>query len=160
MKHIAIYILFAISTSLIMMNRYSPLYINNSTVHFTVLFIAVASFIIMVGHFFGKLKSNRSILFTYLMVGVLCYLKSFLTWGGDWKTQTVVYQNTINPNRTIEFQMRGDRFAFGYKKRIIERLKIIPAFDWTTDIDTTAINPLQWERLDLDVNEMKFAPEK
>lgn len=79
MKNIAIYILFAIATLLILMNRYSPLYINNSTVHFIVLFIAVASFIIMVGHFFGKLKSNGSIFFTYLMVGVLCYLKSFLT---------------------------------------------------------------------------------
>lgn len=77
-----------------------------------------------------------------------------MIWGGDWKTQTVLYQNIANSNKTIEFQMRGDRFSFGYKKRIINRLKLFPGFDWTTEIDTAAIDHKQWKKLNLYVNEM------
>ena len=91
-----------------------------------------------------------------MIVGALCFIQSFLTWGGDWKTQTILYKNLTNENKTIEFQMRGDRFSFGYKKRVINRLKLLPGFDWTTDIDTTTINHRQWRKINLYVNEMKF----
>lgn len=101
MTHTIIYVLFAITATLVLLNRYTSLYINNSIVHFTLLFIAAASFIVIAGHFFGKLKTNKSITVIFLMVSVLCFLKSFLTWGGDWKTQTVAYRNLDNPRRTI-----------------------------------------------------------
>lgn len=53
--------------------------------------------------------------------------------------------------------MRGDRFSFGYKKRVINRLKLFPGFDWNSDIDTTTINRTQWKKINVYVNEMKLA---
>lgn len=157
MKNLSIYLLFLITAFLIFMNRYTAFYINNSLLHFILLLIASITFIFITGLAFGKLKSTKSRFLTTLIVAVLCFIKSFLTWGGDWKTQTILYRNISNGNKTIEFQMRGDRFSFGYKKRIINRLKLFPGFDWTTDIDTAKINHKQWKKLNLYVNEMKFA---
>jgi len=154
MKHIIIYILFAVSATLILLNRYTPLYINSSILHYCLLFIAAATFIITLGHLFGKLKTSRSILITFLIVAVVCFLKAFLTWGGDWKTQTILYTSTENDNRVIEYQMQGNRFAFGYRKRIINRLKIAPLIDWTTDIDTVGLKSTQWKRVGKNVNEL------
>ncbi len=154
--HSIIYVLFAITASLVLLNRYTSLYINNGVVHFIVLLIAAASFMVIAGHLFGKLKTGRSIAFTFAMVGVLCFIKAFLTWGGDWKTQKIVYRDVNNPRRAIEYQMRGDRFSFGYKKRIVSRLKIVPFIDWNTDIDTLSLDASKWSRTDENVNEMGF----
>ncbi|MEO7978242.1 hypothetical protein [Flavobacterium sp.] len=158
MKHIIIYILFILTTALILLNRYTPLYINNSILHFIVLFIAAASLTIITGHLFGKLKSNKSILLTFLILGMACFIKGFLTWDGDWKTQTVVYKNIQNGNKTIDYQLRGSRFAFGYRKRIIERLKIVPLIDWTTDIDTVGLDKMQWQKVNIQLNELNLPP--
>jgi len=157
MKTLSIYLLFLITAILIFMNRYTPFYINNSVLHFILLLTASITLIFIAGLAFGKLKSTKSRFITTLIVAVLCFIKSFLTWGGDWKTQTILYRNISNGNKTIEFQMRGDRFSFGYKKRVINRFKLFPGFDWTTDIDTAKINHKQWKKMNLYVNEMKFA---
>ncbi|KVV14808.1 hypothetical protein ACRASX_12620 [Flavobacterium sp. TMP13] len=156
MKNSIIYILFVLTATLVLLNRYTPLYINNSVLHFIVLFIAASSFVIIVGHLLGKLKSNKSILLTFLIIGILCFGKAFFTWEGDWKTQTVVYKNMQNGNNTIEQQLKASRFAFGYRKRIIERLKVMPLIDWTTDIDTSNLDQTKWQKVDLNINEMNL----
>lgn len=157
MKKLIIYFVFVITAALLFMNRYTDLYINNSIVHFILLLLASTTLIFILGNIFGKLKTTKSRLFTLLIVAFLCFIKSFLTWGGDWKTQKVLYRNTDNYNKTIEFQMRGNRFSLGYKKRIVNRLKLFPALDWTTDVDTAKIDHKHWKKLNLYVNEMKFA---
>lgn len=154
MKHIYIYLLFILSASLVLLNRYTPLYINNSILHYCLLFIAAATFIITVAHLFGKLRTGKSILLTFLLVAIICFIKAFLTWGGDWKTQTVLYASKDNGRRTIEYQMQGNRFAFGYRKRIINRLQIMPLIDWNTDIDTLGLDVRKWKRVNLKVNEL------
>ncbi|BDU25720.1 hypothetical protein [Flavobacterium sp. GSB-24] len=156
MKTLMINIAFVLTSLLLFLNRYTALYINNSIIHFILLLVAAISFIFIAGQLFGKLQTTKSRLVTILIVGCLCFIQSFLTWGGDWKTQTILYQNKVNFNKTIEFQMRGDRFSFGYKKRVINRLKLFPGFDWTTDVDTAKINSRQWKKVNLYVNEMKF----
>jgi len=157
MKTAILYLLFIITTTLTLVNRYTAFYINNSTLHFAIFFIAALTFVFIIAQLIGKLKSYRSQLTTFVIVGILCFIRSFLTWGGDWKTQTILYQNLSNKNKTIEFQMRGDRFSFGYKKRVINRLKLFPGFDWNSDIDTTTINRTQWKKINVYVNEMKLA---
>ncbi|MBF4464362.1 hypothetical protein [Flavobacterium sp. LC2016-12] len=156
MKTTILYTLFLIAATLTLVNRYTPLYINNSILHFIILFIAALTFVLIASQLFGKLKKSRSQLLAFIIVGVLCFIKSFLTWGGDWKTQTILYKNMTNDNKNIEFQMRGDRFSFGYKKRVVNRLKLFPGFDWTTDIDTATIDHKHWKKMNLYVNEMKF----
>lgn len=156
MKTTILYVLFFITTALTLVNRYTSFYINNSILHFIILFISALTFVFIIGQLVGKLKRSRSQLLAFIIVGVLCFIKSFLTWGGDWKTQTILYTNLTNDNKTIEFQMRGDRFSFGYKKRVVNRLKLFPGFDWTTDIDTATIDHKHWKKMNLYVNEMKF----
>jgi hypothetical protein len=156
MKKIIVSILSLISITLLLLNRYTDLYINNSMLHFVILCIATITFVLILAQALGKLKSKRSQLLTLFIVVALCSIHAFLNWGGDWKTQKILYQNTEKTNKTIDFQLRGDRFAFGYKKRIICRNRILPGFDWTTDIDTTKINHNQWKKLDLFINEMKL----
>lgn len=156
MKNSTIYILFLISVTVTILNRYTALYINNSILHFIIVYIAAVTFVFIAGYMFGKLKNVKSKFITALIVAVLCFIHSFLTWGGDWKTQNILYQNIYNSNENIEFQMRGDRFSFGYKKRVVNRLSLIPGFDWTTDVDTTKIDKQKWKKVDKYVNEMGF----
>lgn len=156
MKKIIVSILFLITTTLIMLNRNTALYINNSVLHFILLCIAVITFILILGQISRTLKSKKSQVFSAFIAVLLCFTYAFLRWGGDWKTQKILYQNTQIQNKTIDYQLRADRFAFGYKKRIICRNRIAPGFDWTTDIDTAKINHSQWKRVNLLINEMKL----
>lgn len=156
MKPIILWLVFLITSALLFLNRYTDLYINDSTIHFILLLIASVTFALIAGHVLGKLETVKSKLIAIVIVGALCFIHAFLTWGGDWKTQTILYRDKVNDNKTIEFQLRGDRFSFGYKKRVINRLKLFPGIDWTTNVDTAKINHEQWKKINLYVNEMKF----
>jgi hypothetical protein len=153
-SNLYIYIIFVLSISIILLNRYTEFHISDYRVHFFFLFFAISSFVIIIGHFLKKLQTNWSIISVFILVGVLCALKAFFTWGGDWKTQTVLYRNITNPNKTINYQVRGDRFAFGYKKRVVGIYHLAPFMEWTTDIDTLHLDKSKWKKLSLQVNEM------
>jgi len=155
MKPYFVFTVFIVSTTILLLNRYTPLYINNTIVHFIFLLLAATSFTIVIGSvLFKSIKTWHAKFLILLLVTFICLLKAFTTWSGDWMTQTILYRNRQNDRKTIEFQMRGDRFSFGYKKRIVGRMKIIPWIDWTTDIDTTAIDTLQWKRVNEQINEL------
>ncbi|WP_300568950.1 hypothetical protein [Flavobacterium sp.] len=158
--HLTLYVLFVVTAAIVLLNRYTDFYINDYRVHFFFLFCAVSSFIVIVGHLFKKLSSNQSIIFVFIIVGVLCFLKAFFTWENDWKTQTVLYKNLEDKNKTVNFQMRGRRFSFGYKERVVCVDKLAPFMDWTTDIDTLHIDKSKWERIDLQLNELELPAQK
>lgn len=153
---IPLYMTFVISAGIIILNRYTPFYINDYRVHFFFLFFAVSSLVLIIGQFFKKLQSSWSMILVFSGIGIACALKAFFTWGGDWKTQTVLYRNIENKGHTINYQLRGDRFAFGYKKRVVAIYHLAPFMEWTTDIDTLHLDKSKWEKLDLKVNEMKL----
>ena len=159
-NHLFIYILFVVTFTIVLLNRYTAFYINDYRVHFLFDFLAAASLVIIVGHLFKKLRTNKSIFITFIVVGILVFLKAFLTWGGDWKTQTILYRNIEDKNKTINFQLRADKFTFGYKDRIICVDKLAPFMEWTTDIDTALIDKSKWEKVNLRVNDMKLPEEK
>ena len=102
-NHLFIYILFVVTFTIVLLNRYTALYINDYRVHFLFDFLAAASLVIIVGHLFKKLRTNTSIIITFIVVGILVFLKAFFTWGGDWKTQTILYRNIESKNKTINF---------------------------------------------------------
>ena len=156
MIHLRLYVLFAITALLVILNRYTPLYISDYRIHFLVLFLAAATFVIIMGHRFDKLRTTKSIAIVFVVVGIACFLIGYLSWGGDWKTQTILYENVANSNKTINYQMRGDRFAFGYKKRVVEIKKIVPTIQWTTDIDTLLMDKTQWKKVDKQINELEL----
>jgi len=155
-SNIYIYIIFLLSTSIILLNRYTEFHINDYRAHFFFLFFAVSSSAIIIGQIFKKLQSIWAIVSVFILVGILCGIKAFFTWGGDWKTQTVLYRNIENNSKTINYQLRGDRFSFGYKKRVVGIFHLAPFMEWTTDVDTFHLDKSKWERLDLELNEMKL----
>lgn len=154
--HLSLYLIFAITASVVLLNRYTDLYLSDYRVHFFFLFFAASSFVVIIGHLFKKLQTNKSIFITFIIVGVVCFLKAFFTWGGDWKTQTRMYQNIENQNKTVDIQLRADKFNFGYKERVVEINTIAPFMQWTTDVDTTKMDESKWKRVDLKLNEMKL----
>lgn len=158
--HISLYLLFIISALIILLNRYTDLYLTDYRVHFFFLFFAASSFVVIIGHLFNKLKTNKSIISTFIAVGAICFLKAFFTWGGDWKTQNRLYQNIEHKEKSIDIQLRADKFAFGYKQRVIAIYQVAPFIQWTTDIDTNKIDSSKWKRVDLFLNEMKLPVEK
>lgn len=158
--HLSLYLIFVITATVVLLNRYTDLYLTDYRVHFFFLFFAASSFVVIVGHFFKKLHSNTSIFVTFLLVGIICFIKAFFTWGGDWKTQTKMYQNIENESKSVDIQLRADKFNFGYKERVIEIDQIAPFMKWTADIDTTKMDLSKWKRVDLYVNEMKLTPKE
>jgi hypothetical protein len=153
---LSIQIIFVISASIILLNRYTQFHINDYRVHFFFLFFAVSSLVIIIGQFLKKLQNKWSIILVFIGIGILCVLKAFFTWGGDWKTQILLYRNIENKSQTINYQLRGDRFAFGYKKRVVGIYHLAPFMEWTTDVDTLHLDKSKWEKLNLQVNEMKL----
>ncbi len=77
----------------------------------------------------------------------------FLDWRGEWRTQTVEYQNLHLSNRTIEFQLQ-DKGSRGYNRRRVDRIKILPFIEWTNEIGHEPIDTLTWKKVDIHVNEM------
>jgi len=159
-SNLSIPIIFVISATIIILNRYTQFHINDYRVHFFFLFFALSSFVIMLGQFLKKLQTNWSIISVFIIIGIFCFVKAFFTWGGDWKTQTVLYQNTSNKNKTINYQLRADRFAFGYKKRVVGIYHLAPFMEWTTDADTLHLDKSNWKKVNLEVNEMKLIETK
>lgn len=156
MKRILLLIVFSVFTILVLLERLSPFYINNAFLHYSVLFAAISTGIILVGDVLFKRDSRKFILLTLALVALVCYGKYYLSWRGVWKTQTTLYVSTEHPNTTIDFQMRADKLAIGYKKRIIKRQRIAPFADWTTDedTDTLLLDPSKWTRVNREINEM------
>ena len=152
-------VLFIITAPLLILDWYTALYINNTLVHFVVFYIAVTALpVLLLVYVFGE-KTSSGIFVILFSTLAICGLMAFLTWGGDWKTQTIIYRNTANPNTTIEFRMRGDRFAFGYKKQIVQREKVLPFIDLIYDVDTSKVDPAKWTKTNEIVNEIKLPGE-
>jgi hypothetical protein len=95
--------------------------------------LAIGSFIIC----------NAAIVFFYV----------FLDGRGEWKTQTVEYQNLNLSNRTIEFQLQ-DKGARGYNRRRVDRMTILPFIEWIKVLEDAPIDALTWKKVDIYVNEM------
>lgn len=83
----------------------------------------------------------------------IAFFYVFLDWRGDWKTQTIKYQNLHLPNRTIEFQMQ-DKGARGYNRRHVDRIKILPFVEWTKEVKYDEIDTFSWKKVSIHVNEL------
>lgn len=154
MKRILLLAAFLISATLVLLERLTPFYINNALLHYTILFVAISSFLIIVGKLFLKVKNSKFVPLTLLIVAAICSGKYFVSWKGVWKTQTVLYENKECPGTSIDFQMRADKLSFGYKERVVKRQRITPFGDRTTKIDTLTFDSSKWEKTNREVNEL------
>ena len=146
------YCLFIITTGILLLDALTPFVVNNLKIYLLIFFISASTFIVIITRHLLKWTSKDLIPTTILVVGLLCFAKYFFSWGGDWKTQTIIYQNLHLKKRTIEFQMR-DVGALGYKKRTVDRIRLIPFFDWITKTDIQYFDTLVWRKVEIYVND-------
>ncbi|QQS51001.1 MAG: hypothetical protein IPM71_15730 [Bacteroidota bacterium] len=101
-----------------------------------------------------KLKENiyRIVIFSSILIGG--FVITWFKWTGDWKTQTIIYENGHISCKTIEFQMH-DKGALGYNKRIVEVTKLTGFLKLIEPIDTADIG-LPWIKVDKEINELKI----
>ncbi len=152
-------LLIVMAISLFFLDRYTALYINNILIHFIVFYVTVTGLALIAVVFILGFRSSYAIIVVLFTTLILCFAVAFFSWGGEWKTQTVLYQHKYHPERTIELRLRGDRFAFGYKKQVVEREKILSFVDRITDVDTSEIDQSQWKRVTIRNNNLKFDDE-
>ena len=152
MKNILTIVLFFISTLLVGLDHATDLEINHSAAYFLLFFMVLASLTLWMHHLF-KIKEVY-LLMILSTIGVFCYVCFIFRWGGEWCTQTILYQNKRNKNRTIEYQM-VDVGIFGYSRRTIDRIKIIPFMDWTKEIQASEIDTSQWNEVNIFVNDIE-----
>lgn len=152
-------LLFVVSAASLVLDHYTDLSINNSIVHFIVSYIALTALPLAITVYFFGFKTINAVLIILGSMLAVCFLISFLTWSGEWKTQTIIYRDHLNPDQTIEFRMRADRFAMGYQKQIVSRKKILPFLDLVTGIDTSKIDPSKWTLVNEKVNELNLPGE-
>lgn len=152
-KKIATYGLFVLGTILLLLDGLTPLQIGNSIAYAILLLVTIAACVLTVGYYLLKLDFKGTLKISIIIGGLAIIVQGLLSWGGDWKTQTVIYKNLHLSNRTIEFQMQ-DVGALGYNRRTVDRIKIFPFIDWIEEVDIKNIGNADWERVDVDVNEI------
>jgi hypothetical protein len=99
--------------------------------------------------------TRRLAIWSFLICNTaIAFFYVFLDGRGEWKTQTVEYQNVHLSNRTIEFQLQ-DKGARGYNRRRVDRIEILPFIEWTKELEPDSIfDTLIWKKVDIYVNEM------
>ena len=101
---------------------------------------------------------TKKLALSALIFGMFVIFKQFTDWRGDWKTQTILFQNKHLFNKTIEFQLQG-KGALGFNRRTVDRLKVFPFISWTkrlTDEDLKKIDSLTWDKVGIDLNEQNL----
>ena len=101
---------------------------------------------------------GRKALAIFTLFALFVTFQYYSNWKGDWRTQTIIYQNRHLASRTIEFQLQ-DKGALGFNRRVIDRTKIAPFISWTrklTDEELNHIDPLTWDKVDRELNEVGF----
>ncbi len=89
---------------------------------------------------------------TYILAINPC---SILSNKETWKTQNIIYQNTHFKSKRIEFQMQ-DIGALGYNKRTVEVFYLTPLFTISRQVPSNIDNKVEWEKVDIEVNELKI----
>lgn len=150
------FLIFAFAAGVIALERFTPLYISNFYIRLFFYVIAVSLPVFWLSWIFLGFKAVRNRIYIFAGVFAMVLAKALLTWGGDWKTQIILYENKDNPSSSVEFQMRADPFNFGYRKRIVEKKTILPFFDYVRKTDTTQLDHSVWVRTDKRVNELQL----
>lgn len=147
------------SSALLLIERATPVEINNNFLLFFLVFAQLGSVSIMVSHYlFGELPP-KYLLLLLLIVWAICTALAVLTWSNNWKTQIILYRNPECAAETIEYRMRDCKFGYGFEKQIVQRKRLLPFINEVKSADTATIDLSKWIRVNENVNEMKFPGE-
>ncbi|MFN3405871.1 MAG: hypothetical protein ACK40G_17385 [Cytophagaceae bacterium] len=102
-----------------------------------------------------RMKWRKKTLITFSVIVLLIFVIDFITWGGGYKTQDILFRNKRFSNIRIEFQME-DIGAFGYNRRTVKVVQLTPLLRWTTYTEIDKIDMNEWIKVDEYVNELEL----
>jgi hypothetical protein len=151
---------FLATTTLLLLDELTPLEISSLQLS-TWLCVAVAACgITYYGRAFLRWSNRKSVVAFVALATISTLLRYSLVWGGDWATDTIMYQNRQSANRTIEFQLQNPGPG-SYNRRIIDKFKLMPGISWVKvlgkyplDISKSTIDASDWKQVDIEVNEL------
>lgn len=143
------YLFWILSTGIILLDKITALEITNIKVYYSLLIITISLFAIIIIRFWLKFKGEALLLSTAICVTLLFAITYVFTWRLEWKTETILYQNLHLKNRTIEFQ-RVDLGALGSSSRTIDRIILLPYFEWNEEVKINKIDTITWKEVDID----------
>ena len=147
-------VVFLTAASLIAIERFTPVYLNNFYVRLLLYCVASSLLVLWLSWILFGFKAVKWRWLIVAGVILICVAKALASWGGDWKTQTILFQSKEHGRTAVEFQMRADWFAFGYKERVVKRQRLLPFVDYISDVDTLKLDPAKWTRVNQNVNQM------
>lgn len=151
--NILIIIFWAIASIIWIISIFTDLVITKELIRNISAVLTVSGLIYIILHFipFKKPKNYIGIV-TVAAILITGINTEIFGWTGDWKTQTVLYENGHFDFKTIEFQMQ-DKGALGYNRRIVEVTKLTDFLKIIEPVDTSKIE-LPWIKVDKDINEL------
>jgi hypothetical protein len=141
-------------------SAFTPLAINSLQLTCWLVIASVVLGTAGFGRAYARWSTRKTIIASTILTTFLFAVKYFLVWGGDWKTQTILYQSRHSVKRVIVFQMQ-DVGALGYNKRTVDKTELLPGVSWFNkvyatplDIPQTSRDSLDWRKVDIDQNEL------
>ncbi|WP_421919963.1 hypothetical protein [Marinifilum sp.] len=145
------FILWIIATGLVLLDKTTPLEITNIKFYYCLLLISITLLASTILRFWLKLKGEILIMSITISTALLFSIAYAFTWRLEWKTETILYKNLHLQNRSIEFQ-RKDLGALGSISRTIDRIIMIPYFEWNKEISINKIDTVSWEIVDIEAS--------
>ena len=148
-------ILWIILSTTYLLSLFTNIEISSSTLRNICFLLSISGLILFTLRLFRvKLKERiyRIVIFFSILIGG--FVITWLQWTGDWKTQTILFENGHFKNKTIEFQMQ-DKGALGYNKRIVEVTNLTGFLKIIEPIDTINLG-LPWIKVDKEINELNL----
>lgn len=141
-------------------SAFTPLAINSLQLTCWLLIVSVVLGAAGLSRAYARWSNIKTVVTSTILTTFLFVVKFFLVWGGDWKTQTILYQSRHSSNRVLVFQMQ-DVGALGYNKRTVDKTELIPGVSWFNKVYATPLDipqnnrdSLDWRKVDIDQNEL------
>lgn len=154
MKVQVIRVIFLFSFLVLLLHGATPLEISSGLARWIFLGLSLAAGMLLVRPSLRQ-KPWQTLAITFFFTLLVRLLFSLYSWGGDWKTRTVLYQHNESSLRTIDFQFQ-DVGARGYNRRVVERVHILPLLYWVCPSPQQGLDTTKWRKVDKDLNEIGF----
>jgi hypothetical protein len=152
-------VVFLIASLLLLVDILTPLDVDSLEASSWLVVIAALTGITLFGRFFHRWSTTTTTVTFVLMAALFAVARHFLVWGGDWKTQTIMYQNNHAANRVIEYQMQNPGPG-GYNQRTVDKRRLLPGISWLKELNTNpvtlsnSLDTAEWHEVNIEKNEL------
>jgi len=153
-------IVFVLTSILLLIDELTPVDIDSLQLSAWLLVVAAATGATYLGRIFFHWKTAKTSAVFIALTIFLSFARYFMVWGGDWKTQNIIYRNRYSANRSIEYQMQNPGPG-SYNQRTVDKTQLLPGISWLREFDTNSdailestIDIAEWKKVDIEVNEL------